>query len=110
MGGIGGRFAQFHHQVNAVKQRHKIFQEDCPTSVLPYHNANILLLWKASNKTSEEALLILNKDPWNHQSFQVDNLSTLVQAGAPCATCPRSIRWITFRPSRFPTICAQVRV
>jgi len=70
-------------KVNAVKQRYGIFQEDCPTSILPYHNSNILLLWKASNKSPEEALLILNKDPWNHQSFQVDNLSDLVQAGAP---------------------------
>lgn len=31
----------------------------------------------------EEALLILNKDALHHQSFQVDNLSSLVQAGAP---------------------------
>jgi starch synthase (maltosyl-transferring) len=70
-------------KVNAVKQRYRIFQEDSPTSILPYQNANILLLWKASTKTSEEALLILNKDPWHHQPFQVDNLSSLVQAGAP---------------------------
>ncbi|MCP5420888.1 MAG: alpha-amylase [Gammaproteobacteria bacterium] len=70
-------------KVNAVKQRYRIFQEDSPTSILPYHNSNILLLWKASTKTSEEALLILNKDALHHQSFQVDNLSSLVQAGAP---------------------------
>lgn len=41
-------------KVNAVKQRYRIFQEDSPTSILPYHNSNILLLWKASTKTSKK--------------------------------------------------------
>ena len=31
----------------------------------------------------DEALLILNKDVWNHQYFQADNLGTYIQAGAP---------------------------
>ncbi len=35
-------------KVNAVKRRYRIFQEECPTNVLPYHNPNVLLLWKAS--------------------------------------------------------------
>ena len=30
-----------------------------------------------------EALIILNKDPWNHQYFYAENLSTYIQAGAP---------------------------
>ena len=70
-------------KVNAVKRRYRIFQEECPTNVLPYHNPNVLLLWKASTATPEEALLILNRDTGNHQYFHEDNLHALVQAGAP---------------------------
>ncbi|MBL8258464.1 MAG: alpha-amylase [Candidatus Competibacteraceae bacterium] len=70
-------------RVNAVKRRYSIFQEECPTSVLPYQNPNILILWKASARSHEEALIILNKDPWNHQYFYAENLSSYIQAGAP---------------------------
>ena len=73
----------FIRNANTTKKRYKIFEEECPTIVLPYQNPNILLLWKASAKTLEEALIILNKDVWNWQHFQVDNLSAFVQAGAP---------------------------
>lgn len=73
----------FIRNVNALKKRHQIFQEECPTSVIPCQNSNVLLLWKASAKTPEEALIILNKDPWNHQHFYTENLNTHVQAGAP---------------------------
>ena len=70
-------------RVNAVKKRYQIFGEECPTTILPHENPNILLLWKASSKTSEEALIILNKDAAHHQHFYVDNLNVAVQAGAP---------------------------
>lgn len=72
-------------RVNAIKRQYNIFQEECPTSVLPYQNPNILVMWKASTKTHEEALIILNKDPWNHQYFYAENLGTYIQAGAPLA-------------------------
>jgi len=70
-------------RVNAVKKRYRIFGEECPTTVLPHENPNILLLRKASSKTSEEALIILNKDAGNYQHFYVDNLHVAVQSGAP---------------------------
>jgi starch synthase (maltosyl-transferring) len=70
-------------KANAVKKEYKVFQEECPTTILPHSNPNILLLWKASVKTPEEALIILNKDPWNRQHFYTDNLQGYVQAGAP---------------------------
>lgn len=70
-------------KVNAIKRRYQIFQEECPTTVLPYQNPNILVLWKASTKSNDEALIILNKDPWNHQYFHADSLSSYLQAGAP---------------------------
>lgn len=74
--------SDFITKVNTLKKQHQIFLEECPTSVLPHNNPNILLLWKASAKTPEEALLILNKDSWNHQHFYTDNLQGYVQAGA----------------------------
>jgi starch synthase (maltosyl-transferring) len=70
-------------RVNGVKKRYKIFREECPTAVLPYENPNILLLWKASSKTSEEALIVLNKDAWHHQHFGIENLNAAVRARAP---------------------------
>ncbi len=74
---------EFIRDVNQVKARHQIFQEECPTSLLSHQNSNILIMWKASAKSPEEALIILNKDPWNHQHFYVDNLQSFVQARAP---------------------------
>jgi starch synthase (maltosyl-transferring) len=70
-------------RVNAVKKSHPVFQEESPTSILPYHNPNILVMWKASVKHKDEALLILNKDAGQHQEFHTDNFRHFVQAGAP---------------------------
>ncbi len=74
---------EFITSVNAIKRQYSIFREECPTTVLPYQNPNILLMWKASTRTQEEALIILNKDPWNHQYFYAENISAYIQAGAP---------------------------
>lgn len=69
--------------VNAIKKRYQIFREECPTYVLPNENPNVLVLCKASTNIQQEALIVLNKDVWNHQHFHVDNLSACVQSGAP---------------------------
>lgn len=69
--------------VNAIKRKYPIFQEEAATTILPYQNPNILVMWKASTNSPDEALLILNKDVWNHQYFQADNLGTYIQAGSP---------------------------
>ncbi|MBU0484951.1 MAG: alpha-amylase [Proteobacteria bacterium] len=69
--------------VNAIKSRYLIFREEAPSKVIAYENFNILLLWKSSVTSQEEALLILNKDIHNKQYFQADNLHDYVQAGSP---------------------------
>jgi starch synthase (maltosyl-transferring) len=74
---------EFITQVNTIKRQYTVFQEESPTSVLPYQNPNILVLWKASAKSHDEALIILNKDPHNHQYFYAENLGNYIQAGAP---------------------------
>ena len=69
--------------VNAVKRRYSVFHEECPASILPYHNPNILLLWKAATRDRSEALIILNKDIHCHQEFATDNFRHYFQAQAP---------------------------
>lgn len=73
----------FIRNLNATKKRYKIFGEDCPTKILPHNNPNILLLQKTSKDARQEALIVLNKDVWHHQPFNVDNLSALFKAKAP---------------------------
>lgn len=70
-------------KVNEIKRRHPIFREESLLNVLPCNNPNVLLMWKASTHRKDEALLILNKDPWNHQEFYTDHFRHYVQAGAP---------------------------
>jgi starch synthase (maltosyl-transferring) len=70
-------------QVNAIKKRFPVFHEESPTNILTCHNPNIFLMWKASIKHRDEALLILNKDIWNYQEFYADHLRHFIQAGAP---------------------------
>jgi starch synthase (maltosyl-transferring) len=69
--------------VNAIKHKYPVFREECPTSILPCDNPNILLMWKASVNHKDEALVILNKDISRHQDFQTDSFRRYVQAGAP---------------------------
>jgi starch synthase (maltosyl-transferring) len=70
-------------QVNAIKQRFPVFREESPVNILPCNNPKILLMWKASARHKDEALLILNKDPWSHQEFHTETFRHWVQAGAP---------------------------
>ncbi|HUJ09541.1 MAG TPA: alpha-amylase family glycosyl hydrolase [Verrucomicrobiae bacterium] len=69
--------------VNHIKRKYPLFEEECPTTVLPYHNPNILLLWKAGTRGRYESLLILNKDIHSHQEFTTDHFRHYLQAGAP---------------------------
>ena len=74
---------EFIRRTNRVKAAHGVFQEEGPTHVVPWGQPNILVLWKGSVRTGEEALLILNKDPWAWQRFEAASLRPLVQSGAP---------------------------
>jgi starch synthase (maltosyl-transferring) len=75
----------FIREVNAIKAKHAVFQEDGPTHVLHHGNEQTLLVWKASIATHEEALFILNKDINNYQPFYSENLRNYTQAGSPLA-------------------------
>jgi starch synthase (maltosyl-transferring) len=73
----------FISRVNTIKRSYAVFLEDSPTSLLPCNNPNILMMWKASTKHKDEALLILNKDCFSHQEFHIEHFRHFVQAGAP---------------------------
>ncbi|MGH7870259.1 MAG: alpha-amylase family glycosyl hydrolase, partial [Candidatus Dormibacteraceae bacterium] len=68
-------------KVNAIKRAHPIFREEGPTNILHCHNPKVLLMWKASTRHRHEALLILNKDPWNYQDFYTDHFRHFIQSG-----------------------------
>ena len=74
-------------KVNAVKKGHSVFHEESPTSIFPCQNPNVLLMWKASAKHKDEALLILNKDPHQHQEFSIRPLPALRPVGGAAARC-----------------------
>ena len=73
----------FIREANHIKKAHKVFQEDGPTHMLHHGNNNVLLLWKASIASHEEALFILNKDTCDYQAFYSENLRNYTQAGGP---------------------------
>ncbi|MDA8325959.1 MAG: alpha-amylase family glycosyl hydrolase [Nitrospiraceae bacterium] len=79
----GVDLGDFIKRVNDIKAAHAVFQEESPTATLPYDNPNVLVMWKASVATQEEALLILNKDIHNKQHICVESIQRFLQAGAP---------------------------
>ena len=73
----------FIRYVNGVKSQYPVFQEESITEVLGHDNPAIVVMWKAATRAKGEALIILNKDPWNWQVFRTDDLYRLVQSAAP---------------------------
>ena len=73
----------FIKKTNGIKAQYNVFQEEALTRVLQCNNPNILVMWKASITTREEALLIMNKDIWNKQYFYAGNLLDFVQSKMP---------------------------
>jgi starch synthase (maltosyl-transferring) len=69
--------------VNRIKSAHPVFQEDGLIQRLESGNPGVLVLWKASRQGQEQALLIINKDPWSRQPFHCDDLYRHIQAPPP---------------------------
>jgi len=61
-------------RVNAIKDAHRVFQSEGPIERLDSSNPAVLLLHKRVPRGKGEALLALNKDPWNPQHLHVDDL------------------------------------
>ena len=60
-----------------------MFAEEGRLERLDYSDPSILVLRKHAINGPGQALLVLNKDPWNRQRFYVDDLRHLVQSPAP---------------------------
>lgn len=73
----------FIRQINKVKDQYPVFNEESITEVLGYENSSILLMWKAATKGKGQALIILNKDVWNWQTFRTGNLCNFIQSPPP---------------------------
>ena len=76
--------SSFIKKVNTIKAEHPVFQEEAPTEILQNDNRHVLVMWKASTCSQEEALLIINKDIHKSQTCNIDRLCDLMQAKAPC--------------------------
>lgn len=74
---------EFIKKVNDIKTDNLIFQEETPVEILHSGNPELLMIWKASPATKEEALIIINKDIDNMQHFHADDLHSFVLSGAP---------------------------
>jgi len=70
-------------QVNAIKDQNPTFSSEGRIERLNYPDPSILLLRKHDINGPGQALLVLNKDPWNRQRFYVDNLYGLIQSPEP---------------------------
>jgi starch synthase (maltosyl-transferring) len=70
---------EFISRINEIKKRHTVLSEDGLVRVLRSPNPNILVLWKSTINASEEALLVLNKDIYNSQYFEVGSLGSYMQ-------------------------------
>jgi len=71
--------------VNRIKAENPLFQQEAPTEMIGCDNPHILLMWKASAETAEEALLILNKDIRGSQRFHAEDLQDFFESHSPPA-------------------------
>lgn len=70
---------EFITRINEIKKFYSVLGEDGLVRVLQSPNHNILVLWKVTANAAEEALLILNKDIYNSQYFEVGSLGSYIQ-------------------------------
>ena len=70
-------------QVNAIKDQVPTFSGEGRIDRLEWPDPAILVLRKHAVEGPGQALLILNKDPWNRQHFYVDDLHHLIHSPGP---------------------------
>jgi starch synthase (maltosyl-transferring) len=72
---------EFIRRVNALKDDYQILGEESPMQRIEIGNRDVLMLWKGSTRSREEALILLNIDVHNRQSVWFDTLRRFVQSG-----------------------------
>jgi starch synthase (maltosyl-transferring) len=73
----------FIRKVNSIKRTYEVFQEEAATQMHIEGNPQIMKMWKGSSQTGQEALVLLNKDGRNAQSFQTRNIYEFFESKAP---------------------------
>lgn len=73
----------FIRHVNRVKRQQPVFQEESATLLLEHSNPSIMLMWKGSVRTNQEALLILNKNLSHQEHCFVEDLYRYIQGSPP---------------------------
>ena len=66
--------------INRIKERYSVFREEAATRIYTEGNPQVLVMWKGSSQTGQEALVILNKDIRNFQTFEVPDIYDLVES------------------------------
>jgi len=74
---------EFITRVNKIKKGYRIFQSETPTLTFSGDNPQLLIMWKGSTRTDQEALLILNKDIENQQSFNTTDIYDFFESKMP---------------------------
>ena len=73
----------FIRSVNTAKAAHPVLREETPILILPSPDPHMLVIWKASVATGQEALLFLNTDPSERHSVELRDLRGELQLGRP---------------------------
>jgi starch synthase (maltosyl-transferring) len=73
----------FIRKVNTIKERYVVFREEAMIQMHPESNPQLLVMWKGSTLTDQEALLILNKDIHNPQFFKTSNIYDFFESKTP---------------------------
>ncbi|MBK1716919.1 alpha-amylase family glycosyl hydrolase [Thiocystis violacea] len=87
-------------QINRIKDTYPVFQSEGPIERLDCSNPSVLLLHKSHPKGTGEALLALNKDPWNRQYLRIEDIYRHVRSTGPLRDV--SLDWpMDFLPTPF---------
>ncbi len=87
-------------RINAIKDQHRVFRSEGPIRLLDHSNPAVLLLHKGVTRGKGEALLALNKDPWNRQHLHVDDLYRHLRTPGPLRDV--SLEWpMDYLPTPF---------
>lgn len=66
--------------VNTIKDQVPLFAGEGPIERLDHQDPSILVLRKHAIDGPDQALLVLNKDPWTRQRFFTEDLNQLIQS------------------------------
>ena len=70
-------------KVNAIKATHPVFLEESPLRIEPSGDDKVLVLWKGSAHSCEEALIIVNRDVDKPHRFRCDDLGRFLARTLP---------------------------